>query len=406
MGASVYLKMRILGAIESADGRSRIARIKNIAKLVFIDDEGIKKKFTWRTISTWYYRYKVSGVTSVEKKERKDKGLLRKTAPEELMEAINKALPYFKDGVIPSKAAIYRLCIKEGFLRREQVAPNTFSRSVNKYDLLDKSEAKSTIRLAFAMPYANDLWQCDTMVGPYVEINGKKVQAVLIAFIDDASRVICHGEFFASENTDALMKTLQMALYKRGAPKAIYADNGKVYCSKELTLVCTRIGCILRHTPVRDGAAKGKIERFFRRVRQQFLALRLDLSSLGKLNQQFSEWVENDYNYVKHSTLQMTPVDRFAIDRHLLTFLPETNAGDDELFYVEETRKVGKDNTFRLNSKCYETPKDLVKKEIQVRFQRSTQHKVIVYYKGSRMGDAKVLDLVGNSNCYRPKKKG
>ena len=406
MGASVYLKMRILGAIESAEGRSRVSRIKNIAKLVFLDDEGIKRKFTWRTISTWYYRYKISGITSVEKKERKDKGLLRKTTPEEMMEAINKALPYFKDGVVPSKAAIYRLCIKEGFLRREQVAPNTFSRSVNKYDLLDKSEVKSTIRLAFAMPYANDLWQCDTMVGPYVEINGKKVQTVLIAFIDDASRVICHGEFFASENTDSLMKTLQMALYKRGTPKAIYADNGKVYCSKELTLVCTRIGCILRHTPVRDGAAKGKIERFFRRVRQQFLALKLDLSSLEKLNQQFIEWVEHDYNYVKHSTLQMTPVDRFAIDRRLLTFLPETNAGDDELFYVEETRKVGKDNTFRLNSTRYETPKDLVKKEIQVRFQRSTQHKVIVYYKGNRMGEAKVLDLVGNSNCHRPKKKG
>ena len=406
MGASVYLKMRILGAIESAEGRSRIERIKNIAKLVFLDDEGIKRKFTWRTISTWYYRYKVSGLTGVEKRERKDKGLLRKTTPEELMEAINKALPFFKDGVIPSKAAIYRLCIKEGFLRREEVAPNTFSRSVNKYDLLDKSEAKSTIRLAFAMPYANDLWQCDTMVGPYVEINGKNVQTALIAFIDDASRVICHGEFFASENTDALMKTLQMALYKRGAPKAIYADNGKIYCSKELNLVCARIGCILRHTPVRDGAAKGKIERFFLRVRQQFLSLRLDLTSLEKLNRQFSEWVENDYNYVKHSTLQMTPVDRFAIDRHLLTFLPETNAGDDDLFYVEETRKVGKDNTFRLNSRRYETPRDLVKKEIQVRFQRSTQHKVIVYYKGSRMGEAKLLDLEANSNCHRPRKKG
>jgi len=406
MGASVYLKMRILGAIESAEGRSRIRRIKNIAKLVFLDDEGIKRKFTSSTIATWYYRYKVSGITGIENKERKDKGLLRKTTPEELMEAINKALPYFKDGVVPSKAAIYRLCIKHGFLRREQVAPNTFSRSVNKYDLLDKSEVKSTIRLAFAMPYANDLWQCDTMVGPYIEIHGKKVQAVLIAFIDDASRVICHGQFFAAENTDALMKTLQMALYKRGSPKAIYADNGKIYCSKELTLVCARIGCILRHTPVRDGAAKGKIERFFRRVRQQFLALRLDLSSLEKLNQQFTEWVEHDYNFVKHSTLQMTPVDRFSIDRHLLTFLPETNAGDDELFYVEETRKVGKDNTFRLNSTRYETPKDLVKKEIQVRFQRSSQHKVIVYYKGSRMGEAKVLDLVGNSDCHRPKKKG
>jgi hypothetical protein len=49
------------------------------------------------------------------------------------------------------------------------------------------------------MKYANQLWQADTMFGPYVATGasgGARKQAKLIAFLDDASRVLCHGEFF------------------------------------------------------------------------------------------------------------------------------------------------------------------------------------------------------------------
>ena len=80
------------------------------------------------------------------------------------------------------------------------------------------------------------MWQADTMVGPYVRTpSGKPVQARLIAFIDDASRVCCHGEFFLSENTDSLIKAFRGALYKRGVPESLYVDNGSIYTSKEIT---------------------------------------------------------------------------------------------------------------------------------------------------------------------------
>src|SRR5690349_10716027 len=90
------------------------------------------------------------------------------------------------------------------------------------------------------------------------------VQAKLIAFLDDASRVCCHGEFFAAENTDTLVAALRSALYKRGVPQCLYVDNGSIYTSKEISEICARIGTLLCHAPVRDGAAKGKVERFFR----------------------------------------------------------------------------------------------------------------------------------------------
>lgn len=105
---------------------------------------------------------------------------------------------------------------------RDHVAPNTFRRFVKKYDLLKpESEVPTKKRLAFAKAHANELWQADTMVGPYVKSGGGHVQARLIAFVDDASRVCCHGEFFTSENTDSLIKALRSALYKRGVPDAM-----------------------------------------------------------------------------------------------------------------------------------------------------------------------------------------
>ena len=136
------------------------------------------------------------------------------------------------------------------------------------------------------MRYANQLWQADTMFGPYIQ--NPRRQTKLIAFIDDASRVLCHGEFFLEENVDSMVKAIRAAFYKRGIPEQLLVDNGSIYSCQEITLICARAGCILSHTAVRDAAAKGKIERFFRRVRDQFLGRNLDLSSLTTLNKQFS----------------------------------------------------------------------------------------------------------------------
>ncbi len=239
------------------------------------------------------------------------------------------------------------------------------------------------------------------MFGPYVKhANQKPQQTKLIAFIDDASRVATHAEFFFEENTDTLIKALKAAFYKRGIPEQLYVDNGSIYTSSEITLICARIGCILRHTPVRDGAAKGKVERFFRRVRQQFLSKNLDLSSLKELNAQFTLWLEDDYNGALHSTLGMKPIDRFSFDLKRINFLPPSETND-ELFFAEETRKVKKDNTFSFKNTRYETPVDLRDKEITIRFDRSKLNRIVIYYKTQRMGDAHVVDFIANGLLRR-----
>jgi putative transposase len=398
---SIYLKMKVLGAIDVAPGKTRDQRVRNVASMTFLDEEGNQYQFTWRTIQTWHYRYKNHGVTGMDTSPRADKGKPRKVTPEEVLEAINAALPHFHNKANgrydkPNKTAIYRFCIEKGLLRADQIARNSFSRMIKQYEMLKDDPGENKRRLAFSMQYANQLWQADTMFGPQVD----RKQTKLIAFIDDASRVLCHGEFFLDENADSMIRALRSAFYKRGLPEQLLVDNGSIYCCQEITLICARVGCILRHTAVRDAAAKGKIERFFRRVRDQFLIRNLDLSSIEVLNKQFTHWVEQDYNATVHSTLGMKPIDRFGVDLSRIRFLSPSQ-DTDELFYAEATRTVKKDNTFSFQGQRYETPVDLRGKQIELRHERHRQGAVIVYDKGRRLGQARLLDAVSNGLARR-----
>lgn len=392
---SPYLKMKVLGALEFAEGDSLRARYHSVSQQIFKDEEGNPYQFTWRTIQTWWYHYRQHGVT--EPKTRLDSNKPRKITPEELLHAVEKVLPYFHNKRF-NITSVYRKCIEIGVLKRSQIAESTFRRHVNRFDLLKpESQVTSKRRQAFAKAHANDLWQCDTLVGPYIRIKGKPVRTYLICFIDDASRVIPHGQFYTNDNTVNLIDCFQNAIFKRGVPRAMYVDNGSNYASKEISLACCRIGTVLIHTPVRDGAAKGKIERFFRTVRDQFLIRNLqDITSPEQLNDLFRTWVEEDYHTRKHSILDMRPIDRFGLDLDRIQWLQPSNYNK-EIFFHEVTRKVRADNTFQHQTRRYEPPSYLAKQSITIRYDRTTdQQAPIVYQNSTRLGEATPLDLLHN----------
>lgn len=398
---SVYLKLRVIGAIDAMVGNTIKSRIKEVSQLTFHDEEGVPHVFTWRTIQTWLSLYKKGGVEALKSRPRADKGQHRKVSPEQVREAIEQVLPEFRDERY-NKLMIYRRMIERGVLAQRECSQTSFFRLVHEYDLLTPvSRTANKRRLAFSKEYANEMWQLDTMFGPYVKNGRSATQTKLIAFIDDASRVVTHGQFFFSENTDALITALRSALYKRGVPQTLYVDNGAIYTCAEINQICERIGTLLCHTPVRDGAAKGKIERFFRTCRDQFLLRQLDLSSLATLNAQFRDWVEQEYNAHVHATLQMKPIDRFGLDLARIRFLDPGEAND-ELFYFEQERSVRKDNTFQIAGKRFEAPRDLAARKIQVRFNRAAPTRIVVFYQGERMGVAALLDLPGNDRPPKP----
>jgi hypothetical protein len=399
---SVTLRIQVIVAIDYAQGNSLRERIRTVSKQEFLDPQtGCTHKFTWRTIETWRYLYKKNGVQGLENKSRSDKNKQRKVSIAELAEAINEVTPFLsknKVGHIP-KSTLYRYLLEKKYFIKQQISPSTFYRFVKEHDLLN-SKATEKMRSCFSMQHTNELWQGDTMYGPSIMQNGKWKKTFFIAFIDDASRVITHGEFFYQDNTENMIEAFRTALYKRGKPERLYFDNGSNYTSKEILQSCLRLNIIVAHAPVRDGAAKGKIERFFRGFRDRFLVMHTKFDSLAHLNELAQDWIENQYNNQLHTGIQMRPLDRFNMDFDRIQYLANDEYTD-EVFFVEEDRTVSKVNTISIKNKKYECPVDLRGKTIQVRFNRTKMNKFIIYYKEQRMGQATLLNAILNSNHRR-----
>lgn len=396
------IRLRVLSAVDFAPGETIRDRIKHVAQHPFVDaNTGCEYRFTWQTISTWLYRFKKRGITSIDNKTRADKNAYRKVQRNELAEAINEVLPTLsknKSGVFVKSVVYYQL-LQRGYFQRSQLSPTAFYRMVRDNNLLSTDQIQK-LRLSFAMQFANELWQADTLYGPSIkQADGQWRKTFLIAFIDDASRVITHGEFFYRDNTENMIDAFRTALYKRGRPERLYFDRGSNYTSKEILQACLRLDIKLSHAPVRDGAAKGKIERFFRSLRDRHLTQHTAFDSLEDLNQKTQRWIEDEYNAKYHSGIQMIPIDRFNLDISRIKFLTDDEYSE-EIFFMEQDRKISKTNVFSIHSRQFECPVDLREKKIQVRFDRTRRHRYVVYFNGQRMGDATPLNLHHNARRH------
>ena len=154
---SVYLKLRVIGAIDAMAGNTIISRIKEVSQLTFHDEEGVPHVFSWRTIQTWLTLYKQGGVDVLRSRPRSDKGKHRKVSPEQVREAIEQVLPEFRDERY-NKLMIYRRCIERGVLTKAECSQTSFFRLVKEYDLLTPaSRTHNKRRLAFSKEYANEM---------------------------------------------------------------------------------------------------------------------------------------------------------------------------------------------------------------------------------------------------------
>ena len=396
------IRIQVLGAVEAEPSAVLYERFRQVAKKTFKDHLGNQYRFTCRTIETWYYRYKKYGSEVLNKKIRSDKHKTRKVSVSELAEAISDV----QDTVNPNKSGrllksvLYQMLLKKGYFDRSQLSESTFYRLIREYELLNHKVAER-LRYSFAMQHANELWQADTLHGPALkQPNGSYKKTFFIAFIDDASRVITHGEFFYRDNTENMVYAFRQALFKRGKPDRLYFDNGSNYKSKDIFQACLRLNIQLCHAPVRDGAAKGKIERFFRGFRDRFLTMHKEFEHLQQLNALAQQWIENEYNSQYHRGIRMVPIDRFNIDASRVNYLID-NEFSDELFYFEESRKVSKTNVFSIHSCRFECPVNLSGRTVEVRYDRQKRERYVVYFRQKRVGIAQPLDLQYNAKRVR-----
>ena len=156
----------------------------------------------------------------------------------------------------------------------------------------------------------NELWTGDGLHGPTLSGDAAR-RAVLLAFIDDHSRLLVGWRWGTGEDVFRLEAALRAGLIARGVPDAILVDRGSAFVSSQLLRACAVLGVKLIHASPRAATTKGKIERFFRTVRDQFLVEIDDGVDLAELNRLFSAWLEVVYHRRTHSETGQTPLDRF-----------------------------------------------------------------------------------------------
>ena len=354
------------------------------------------------TIRHWLKRYRAGGFGALLPKQRADRGRPRKI-PDDVAEgliAIKEQHPR-----LPVRAVIDQARIGGQLPEGLELAPSTVHRLLTREGLMrpppDAPESKDRRRFAFAQ--AGELWMSDVMHGPAVTTDGRKRRKTyLIAFLDDATRVVPYAAFALAENTASFLPVFKQALLRRGLPQRLYVDNGANYRSRHLALVCAKLGIALIHARPYQPQGKGKQERWFRTVRAQLVAhlTDQDTASLEALNRKLWTYVEGEYHQAPHRSLDNdTPLERWARSAEAVHF-PEPGLDLDELFLFEATRRVQKDRTVSLNGVVYEVDAALVGEKVSLRYDPCAPpgRPVQVWHVQHRIHDAKPLDAY--ANCF------
>ncbi len=236
----------------------------------------------------------------------------------------------------------------------------------------------------FGAERRNELWMGDALHGPVV--GGKK--AYLLAFIDDFTRALPGYRWTCSEDTVRLEAALRHGLATRGVPEAILVDRGSAYVSPELARSCAVLGIRLVHARPRSPTTKGKIERFYRTMRAQFLVeidSRGGVADLAELNRLFEAWVEVVYHHQVHSETGATPIERFLADGP--PSLP-TPGELHEAFLWSAVRVVTKTASVSLYGNSFEVDAALVGRRCELIFDPFDLTDIEVRYEGRPMGKA------------------
>lgn len=248
----------------------------------------------------------------------------------------------------------------------------------------------------FEVQMANDLWQSDCMHGPQIFVDGKKRKTYLFAVIDDHSRLITHGQFYLAETLENYLDCLWTAMQKRGVPRKLYVDNGASFRAHRLQLGCASLEVGLVYARPYRPQGKGKIERFFRTVRMQFLPELDEGMSLEKINALFAEYLEQKYHQNIHGATGQKPIDRYLSDSKVLRKAPNDLP---QYFRMQEIRKVNNDRTIQLNGNLFEAPAGLVGMKVTLRYQETDR--IEVFLDGQSRGFLKNLNQEVNSRMKR-----
>jgi putative transposase len=357
--------------------------------------DGSYRKVSKTTLRRWIKSYLSGGFNAMFPLTRSDKNKVRVVSPD----IVDLAVALKKEAPKRSSKTISDIIEKtQGVLLSERtVRRHLAMNGATTKELTGKMRAYGR----FEKEKPNDLWIGDALHGPKVTIDGKTKRAHLFAFIDDYSRLVVNGEFFADETLPRLERTLRVAIEKRGLPNGIYVDRGAVFISKQFDGICARLGVRRILASPGEPAGRGKIERFFRTVRGQFLpeVEVSGISDLEKLNEAFIAWLEVTYHKRVHSETLCAPTTRF-LEAEIKKPDPATLT---DAFAWYDERLVNKCAQVSLEGNKYEVDPLLIGRKVTLKFDPFDLSKIEVFYNYASFGFA--LPFVLKRHCHKTVKE-
>lgn len=399
------LRHQIISPVLMETGKAQMAYFRQIAQKEFDVPGRGPKRFTAQTMKGWLYRYRKSGFQGIVPKTRSDSGKFRALSEQTRAQVKELRLKNLDRSCVK----FYDLCLREGILGEPAIGIETVRRLLKVEGLYQRREGVA--RKRFEMNYFGELWTCDFMHGPRVleRSEGKqRKKAILMAMIDDHSRMIVGFRFSFFENTRLIEQVFKDAILFHGLPDRIYCDNGAAFSSQYLSRVCAHLNIGLVHSKPYDSPSRGKIERFFRTVREGFLVeAPLDEKKecawdLKGINDAFERWLRENYHHAHHHGINLRPIDRYQIS---VRDYPRKRVEEevlDEFFLVSVERTVAKDCTVALHGRDYEVPPQYVGRRMELKFSQEHPGDVFLYENGVRVQKIHFVDSRLNGKTYQP----
>lgn len=348
-----------------------------------------------KTLEKWTNNYRHGGMDALLPQNRSDKGTTRVLNDVTIAEIYRLREKYPKINA----TMIHTMLIHNGYIPAT-VSKRAVQRFMKSNDLKSARNPNIKDRKAFEEPQFGCMWQCDTCYLPYITEDGTSRRTYLIMIIDDYSRLIVGGQIFYNDNSYNFQKVLKHAIATYGIPDKLYLDNGSPYSNEQLTFICGSVGCLELHTPVRDGASKGKVERNFRTLKDRWLNA-LDtkqILSLAQFNEELKSYI-HQHNTTIHSATGESPLDRFLRTKEHIR-APKSGEWLEECFHNRVTRKVNNDSCITIDGIYYDAPQQFIGAKVEIRYLPGHMENAYILYEGVHY-KIPATDKVANSRTRR-----
>lgn len=312
----------------------------------------LTKTYSVPTLERWLYAYRRGGLVALQPRGRNDRGRGRKLTPElrQLLCDIRREHPS------ASARLIVRTLEADGRLEVGAVRPGTVRKllrqeGLDRIAVRDGSGPKTRLRWQAAAPDA--LWHADVCHGPTLRLGGVRTPLRIHGMLDDCSRYVVGLEAHASEREEDMLRMLIRTLRIHGKPDVLFLDNGSTYRGEVLRTACSRLGISLVHARPYDPEARGKMERFWRTLREGCLDHLGEVGSLAEINRRLAVFLERHYHPAPHAGLMgKAPLTAYAPSERTPNMVSDETMR--EALAVRERRRVRRDTTVSVLGRIYE----------------------------------------------------